>query len=235
MSQDRVLPKVIFFDAVGTLFGIKGSVGDVYSQIASKYGVVASPQELNDAFGKTFSQTPSLAFGEFDAVQIPQKEYQWWYEVVRASFQEVNILRLFTDFELFFQELYVYFATKKPWYVYPDVINCLKNWQQKKVELGIISNFDTRIDQVLELLQLKPYFTSVTLSSEAGFAKPNPKIFKTALAKHHCQPQQAWHIGDSLKEDYQGANAVGIKAFLLKRDRSKLEVKNQLPNLNSLG
>lgn len=235
MSQDRTLPKVIFFDAVGTLFGIKGSVGDVYSQIARKHGVIASPQELNRAFGKTFSQAPSLAFGELNPVDIPQKEYQWWYRVVRASFQEVKILDKFTDFELFFQELYVYFATKKPWYVYSDVINCLKSWQQKKVSLGIISNFDTRIDQVLELLQLKSYFTSVTLSSEAGFAKPNPKIFQTALAKHNCQPQQAWHIGDSFKEDYQGADTVGIKAFLLKRDKSKLEVKNQLPNLNSLG
>ena len=235
MSQDRTLPKVIFFDAVGTLFGIKGSVGDVYSQIARKHGVIASPQELNRAFGKTFSQTPSLAFGEINPIDIPHKEYQWWYRVVCSSFQEVKILDKFTDFELFFQELYVYFATKKPWYVYPDVINCLQNWQQKKVALGIISNFDTRIDQVLELLQLKPYFTSVTLSSEAGFAKPNPKIFQAALTKHDCQPQQAWHIGDSFKEDYQGANAVGIQAFLLQRDKSKLEVENQLPNLNSLG
>ena len=235
MSQDRALPKVIFFDAVGTLFGIKGSVGDVYSQIASKHGVVASPQELNSAFGKTFSQAPSLAFGELNPVDISQKEYQWWYEVVRSSFQEVKIIDKFTDFELFFQELYVYFATKKPWYIYPDVINCLKSWQQKKVELGIVSNFDTRIHQVLELLQLKSYFTSITLSSEAGFTKPNPTIFQTALAKHNCQPQQAWHIGDSFKEDYQGADAVGIKAFLLKRDKSKLEVKNQLPNLSSLG
>ena len=235
MSQDRALPKVIFFDAVGTLFGIKGSVGNVYSQIANQHGVVASPQELDRAFKRAFSQAPSLAFDAIEPLDIPQKEYYWWYQIVRDSFQEVKLLDKFTDFELFFQELYVYFATKKPWYIYSDTIDCLQNWQQKKVALGIISNFDTRIDQVLELLQLKTYFNSVTLSSEVGFAKPDPKIFQAALAKHDCQPQQAWHIGDSLLEDYQGANVVGIKAFLLKREGSKLEVKNQLPNLNSLG
>ena len=32
-------PKIIFFDAVGTLFGIKGSVGEVYKAIAKKYGL----------------------------------------------------------------------------------------------------------------------------------------------------------------------------------------------------
>ena len=43
-------PKVIFLDAVGTLFGIKGSVGEVYGQIAQKFGVEVSLEELDRAF-----------------------------------------------------------------------------------------------------------------------------------------------------------------------------------------
>jgi putative hydrolase of the HAD superfamily len=42
-------------------------------------------------------------------------------------------------------------------------------------------------------------------------------VFQAALEKHGCLPQQAWHIGDSWKEDYQGAIAVGIRAIWLKR------------------
>ena len=234
MNQHQALPKVIFFDAVGTLFGIKGSVGEVYRQIARKYGVEASSEELDRSFGRNFTQAPPLAFGKLDSLTLARKEYEWWYQIAKSTFEQVKVFTKFTDFELFFQELYVYFTTKKPWYIYPDVINCLQRWQQKKIEIGIISNFDTRIYQVLELLQLKSYFSSITVSSEIGFAKPDPIIFKTALAKHNCQPEQAWHIGDSLREDYQGANAVKIKAFLLERDKLELQVKNQLPNLNSL-
>ena len=235
MSQNSPLPQVIFFDAVGTLFGIKGSVGDVYSQIASQHGVTVSPSALNKAFGRAFTQAPSLTFSQLDFLTLPQKEYDWWYQIVKSTFEQVNVLDKFTDFDLFFQELYVYFTTKKPWYVYPDVLQCLQNWQQKKVDLGIISNFDTRIYQVLELLELKPYFSSITISSEVGFAKPHPEIFHLALEKYNCSPEKAWHIGDSFKEDYEGANQAKIKAFLLARDKQKLEVKNQLPNLNSLG
>ena len=234
MNQHQTLPKVIFFDAVGTLFGIKGSVGDIYSQLASKYGVEVSSRELNRSFGKNFLQAPPLAFGKLDPLTLAQKEYEWWYRVAQSTFQQVKVLTKFTDFDLFFQELYVYFTTKKPWYIYPDVINCLERWQQKKIEIGIISNFDTRLYQVLELLQLKSYFSSITVSSEVGFAKPDPIIFEVALEKHNCLPEEAWHIGDSLREDYQGANAVNIKAFLLERDKLDLQVKNQLPNLNSL-
>jgi putative hydrolase of the HAD superfamily len=235
MNPESTLPKVIFFDAVGTLFGIKGSVGEIYGEIASKHGVVVSSQKLNDGFRKVFSQASPLAFHQLDPLIIPQQEYQWWYEIAKSTFAQVDTLNKFKNFELFFQELYVYFATKKPWYLYLDTINTLKKWQQNKVELGIISNFDSRIYQVLELLEIKSYFTSITISSEVGSAKPDPIIFQTALAKHNCTSEQAWHIGDSFSEDYQGAKSMGIKAFLLERDKLKLYKKNQLPNLNSLG
>ena len=83
--------------------------------------------------------------------------------------------------------------------------------------MGVISNFDSRIYQVLELLGLKNFFSSITISSAVGAAKPDRKIFTTALDKHNSIAQQAWHIGDSFKEDYYGAKAAGIKSFLLQR------------------
>jgi putative hydrolase of the HAD superfamily len=83
--------------------------------------------------------------------------------------------------------------------------------------LGIISNFDSRIYQVLAELGLEYFFRSITISSQTGAAKPDAEIFQIALQKHDCSPAQAWHIGDSKKEDYQGAKALGIEAFLIKR------------------
>ncbi len=38
-------PQVIFLDAVGTLFGVKGSVGAIYSQIAADFGVEVVAKE----------------------------------------------------------------------------------------------------------------------------------------------------------------------------------------------
>jgi putative hydrolase of the HAD superfamily len=51
----------------------------------------------------------------------------------------------------------------------------------------------------------------------AGFAKPDPQIFVAALQKHSCDAKDAWHIGDSFRQDYQGAKAAGIRAILLER------------------
>lgn len=227
-------PKVIFFDAVGTLFGIRGSVGEVYREIALEFGIDIAAESLEQAFRASFKATSPPTFPGVKEEDIPQQEFSWWRGIVLSTFAQVNSLNQFTDFELFFARLYEHFAGAKPWYIYPDVVPALEYWQQQKVSLGIISNFDTRLFQVLKLLDLEHFFSSITVSSLSGAAKPDSKIFITALAKHDCYPAEAWHIGDSKGEDYQGAKEVGMRSWWLHRNQGLIIGENQLPNLNSL-
>ncbi|MDJ0687613.1 MAG: HAD-IA family hydrolase [Xenococcaceae cyanobacterium MO_188.B32] len=228
-------PKVIFFDAVGTLFGVKGSVGEVYKEIALEFGLALDAESLEQAFRSSFKHSSPPTFPGVREQDIPQQEFKWWKEVSKSTFARVDALNKFADFELFFARLYQHFAGIKPWYIYDDVIPTLQYWQRQKIPLGIISNFDTRLFQVLKLLELEHFFTSVTISSLSGSAKPDSQIFMTALAKHNCYPTEAWHIGDSKREDYQAARKIGINSWLLDRDlKSSIISKNQLPNLNSL-
>ena len=210
-------PKVIFLDAVGTLFGVRGTVGEIYSAIAYTIGVDVPAQELEVAFRDSFKNSKPPVFPGVDSQQIPEREFQWWQAIAKTTFQKVGVFDQIPDFTVFFTQLYAHFATPKPWYVYPDVISALQTWQQKGIELGIISNFDTRLYAVIELLELKSFFSSITISSTVGAAKPDTKIFITALQKHNCTPQQAWYIGDSLREDYCAAKVAGMKSFLLAR------------------
>ncbi|PSF39508.1 hydrolase [Aphanothece hegewaldii CCALA 016] len=210
-------PKVIFLDAVGTLFGVKGSVGEVYGTIAASFGVYVAPTLLNEAFYQSFKASPALAFPNVELSKVPQLEFLWWKVVAYSTFTQVGVIEQFINFDDFFGKLYDYFAQPEPWIVYPDVIKSLIRWQNQGIELGIISNFDSRIYSVLKQLNLADYFSSVTISSEVGFAKPHQQIFTIALDKHDCLAEQAWYIGDSLTEDYYGAKAIGMNPFLIKR------------------
>lgn len=210
-------PRVLFLDAVNTLFSVKGSVGEVYSQIAAEFGVQISPSALNQAFYTSFKAAPSPTFPDADVHDVPQREFEWWYALVRQTFDLTGALHKFTDFDTFFSELYIHFGTAEPWFVYPDVIPALTSWRQKGIELGIISNFDSRIFSVLQSLELREYFDSITISTQVGAAKPEPKIFGIALAKHNCPASEAWHVGDSKNDDYQGAKAVGMRGVLITR------------------
>ncbi|HLP90594.1 MAG TPA: HAD family hydrolase [Nostocaceae cyanobacterium] len=213
-------PKVIFLDAVGTLFGVKGSVGEVYSQIAQEFGVIVAPSILNQHFIKSWKAAPPPIFPDVETKDIPQKEFEWWQTIALNTFETAGVLKQFTDFSAFFSELYIHFGTAEPWFVYPDVPLALMNWRRLGVELGILSNFDSRIYSVLQSLGLKDYFNSITISTQARAAKPDPQIFKIALQKHKCDPEEAWHIGDSLEDDYQGAKAAGIRGIWINRENS---------------
>jgi len=94
----------------------------------------------------------------------------------------------------------------------------LTQLKARDLELGIISNFDSRLFTVLRGLGVADAFDTVTISSLAQAAKPAPQIFHIALEKHAVDPDEALHIGDSLRDDVEGAKKVGLHAALLDRD-----------------
>ncbi|WP_019499695.1 HAD-IA family hydrolase [Pseudanabaena sp. PCC 6802] len=213
-------PKVIFLDAVGTLFGVRGGVGQIYSRFAREAGVSVAADAIDRAFRQSFQSAPRMAFPGVDRSDIPASEYQWWKAIAAQTFSLAGAIEQFDDFAQFFRPLYDYFELADAWFVYDDVPLALQNWQSMGIELGVISNFDSRLYPVLEALQLSHFFDSITISTEVGAAKPDPVIFQAGLSKHYCTAAQAWHIGDSYKEDRQGAVAAGIQGIWLERDRA---------------
>jgi len=210
-------PAVIFLDAVGTLFGVQGTVGEIYSRLAQQAGVSVDSQHLNTAFIDSFLAAPKAAFPGIEPQALPKHEFLWWQAVARQAFEEVGVLANFTDFEQFFRILFDHFATPEPWFVYPDVPQALMQWQQQGISLGIISNFDSRLHTVLRALDLRDYFDSVTISTEIGSAKPNAQVFTAAVAKHQSLHNMVWHIGDSWRDDYEGAEQAGLTGIWLNR------------------
>ncbi|CAD5969758.1 Haloacid dehalogenase-like hydrolase domain-containing protein 3 [Planktothrix tepida] len=227
-------PRVIFLDAVGTLFGVRHSVGEAYRIIADEFGVKAEAEILDQVFFQCFLASPSMAFPGAEPGEIPQLEFEWWKAIAEQTFKTVGLYDNFTDFSVFFQALYSYFETEKPWFVYADVPPQLKYWQEQGIELGVLSNFDSRLYPVLEALNLADFFKSVTISTEAGAAKPSSQIFQIALNKHDCSPEEAWHIGDSLKADYQGAKALGIRGILVHREEPPNGILDEYESLEQI-
>jgi putative hydrolase of the HAD superfamily len=210
-----VQPQVIFLDAVGTIFGVKGSVGKVYSTFAKKFGVDCDSTTINRAFYQQFKAAPPGRYKNLTAAELPAQEYAWWRAINYQTFAAIGRVADFNDFDAFFNELYQHFATAAAWEIYPDTIPVLQQWRSQDIPLALISNFDTRLYAVLAALNLQEYFSSVTISTVVGSAKPAAEIFQVALAgraAHH-----SWHIGDSEVEDYQGATAAGLQAFLVER------------------
>jgi putative hydrolase of the HAD superfamily len=205
--------RAVFFDAAGTLFDAREPVGGTYARIAREHGLNASDEAVTAGFRRAFGSAPELAFGlGLSPEELRRKERAWWRSVVRGSFEELDRFR---DFEGFFDALFAYFANPAHWQVDPHAVAILTHLKERGFQLGVISNFDSRLYAILENLQLKPLFNSITISSEAGYAKPRREVFAAALAKHGLEALEAMHVGDSPHLDFDASHAVGMAAVLL--------------------
>lgn len=205
--------RVVFFDAAGTLFHTREAVGLSYAKMAQRFGVEADQRLVIGSFRRAFAAAPGLAFGlGHEAPELRRLEREWWYRLVKATFAGIGE---FADFEAYFDALFAFFADPANWTRDPDAPALLAALRESGLELGVISNFDYRIYAILEALGLSRYFDSITISSEAGYAKPAPEIFRIALARHSLSPDEALHVGDSEALDVGGARAAGVAVVLV--------------------
>src|SRR5437870_415871 len=207
-----VPPRVIFFDAAYTRFHVKGSVSEVYLSLACKYGVTADRDIIQQAFVKAFDAAPPPVFAVQDPQEIKSCERLWWFDVVHHVFYRAG---MFEGFDVYFDEVFAYFARPDAWELYEDTVSTLSELEALEIELGIVSNFDSRLYEILIGLGIDRFFESVTISSFAGAAKPSPTIFQRALQKHGVTAREALHIGNSPRDDAEAAAAAGLRAFLV--------------------
>jgi putative hydrolase of the HAD superfamily len=80
-----------------------------------------------------------------------------------------------------------------------------------KYRLHIITNGFEEVQYVkLEQSKMLHFFDQVVTSEQVGLKKPNPEVFKHALVKAFCRPEESVMIGDDLPVDILGAKAVGM-------------------------
>jgi putative hydrolase of the HAD superfamily len=204
----------VFFDAGGTLFEVCGSVGKIYSDIAQRYGAHTEPQILDTVFRREFIAKSAEGFPPSTPIDPRLTERQWWFELVQRVLAGSIAAE---SFEAYFAELYGFFCSASAWRLYPDVLESLKQLRARGLRLGVISNFDSRLRDILANLGIGLLFEQATISWEIGAAKPDAKIFQNALQAMGVRPQEALHVGDSIEEDVEGAKAAGLKPILLDR------------------
>lgn len=107
-------------------------------------------------------------------------------------------------------------------FLYPDVKEIL-SLLSKKYKLGIIANQVAGTQERINNWGIGKYFDIVVSSTEAGFAKPDLKIFQIAFAQAHCNPNHAVMIGDRLDNDITTAKKLGMKTVWVRQGFAKYQ------------
>lgn len=101
---------------------------------------------------------------------------------------------------------------------FADARPALEAARARGLRLVVVSNWDCSLSDVLARIGLAPLLDGVVASAAVGARKPAAEIFERALSIAGVSAAEAVHIGDSLREDIEGARAAGIEAVLLQRE-----------------
>jgi putative hydrolase of the HAD superfamily len=197
-------PAALLLDAGDTLIFFDAAA---MSELLAAHGVHAQPERLQAAMheAKQRYQAFVRAGGQHD---------DGWYVVVRNALTGAGVdaaraeallpavRRAHDDFNF--------------WRRVPDgLLAALDRARQAGILLGVVSNSEGRLQQVLDRVGLSPRMHVVLDSALEGVHKPDPEIFRRALSRLGVAPERALFAGDIPDVDLGGAAAAGIAGVLI--------------------
>ena len=205
----------VFLDFAGTLFSDR-DLRDAHLRqlefVARRVGVTASDSELRSAYRKgmgvayqAIASGPAYShralFGAAYAAMA--QEMGGWIDAQTA---DAAVDRQ-------------YAATLNAAKARPDCVDTLIALRQLGLHLQIVSNIDDeQLYGLVDALELTGLVDELTSSQAARSCKPDPGIYRFALAKAGCDPQDVLFVGDSFQHDIAGPAAMGMRTAWLTSD-----------------
>ncbi len=206
--------RAVFFDVGGTLAYPHPSFHEVIARVLREHGVVTTAAQVAAAEPRVWEAVEAYQRQGGYFTRSDAESRQFWYWVYETFLQLLGVPNP-RDLP---QRLYGEFVKHETYRLYPDSLPALTALRDRGVLLGVISNWEEWLEQLLLHLDIQTFFAATTISGTTGIEKPDPRIFALALESLGVAPQEAAHVGDSLRHDVEGARAAGLLPVLIDRE-----------------
>lgn len=199
--------------------------------MAKEFGVVLDVPKV-DVLHQAALRRMSVSFpmyGCHDGLSMQQ----WWGRVVTETLSESGV-KSKAVLEGMSGRLYSEFCGAGCWEVYADVPPTLTALKERGMTLGVVSNFDERLESILSSVGLTRYLDFIVATYKIKRAKPDPQMFHEALKIASVDAANAMHIGDDYVMDYLTPKAVGMRALWLIRNGSSEEQSREAADANEI-
>ena len=204
--------EAVTFDVTHTLLSCP-TLGQQYADVLARHGIEVAARDIEAAIPLVWQELACAASPARDRfLHHANGARGFWRHFVERTCELVDAARpsAFAAAELFDR-----FAQAAAWEVAPGTRGMLADLRRRGLRLAVISNWDQRLPLLLERLELADHFDTFAISAIVGAEKPHPRIFETALAALGVAAEHALHVGDSRRDDVEGARGVGMQALLL--------------------
>ena len=206
----------MFFDAGETLVHPAPSFPELFARIVTREGHPREVGEIVDGLSMVSDEFARAAVEEELWTTHPDRSRRFWVRVYDRFLEALDI----SSSNGLTETLYREFTNIENYDAFDDVRPTLEQLRARGYLLGVISNFEPWLDDLLARLSLASLLPVRVISGVEGVEKPDPSIFRLALERSGLPAEQVVYVGDIPAFDIEPSAALGMFPVLIdRRDR----------------
>lgn len=221
--------RLALFDLDDTLvdhtYGVKAALSGVSSVRSELSGY--TPDELAKLWGVTFwKYWAKVVTGEISLHQSRVFRFIDLFTAIGSSLETSEGEKIAAEYGK------IYISSIK---LIEDAWNLLEHINSIGVDIGIVTNTTKdMVDEKISRTGISRFVHFAICAEDIGKMKPDVEIFKMALERSGCEPENAVFTGDSVTSDVVGARNAGIAPVWFNRfGRTWTEDSFRVPILES--
>lgn len=230
----------VFFDAGETLLGPHPSFPEVFASVLRELGHTVEVAQIERAFEEVSPSFVEILDRTGSKTWSTSREIsrRFWRAVYEVAFDHLGIAESKRELS---EALYERFTRHESYRLFPDALPALHQVKEAGLVLGLISNFEEWLEEMLVEWQVAPLFDLLVISGREGIEKPDAKIFEIALERAGLEPHETVYVGDHPRIDIEAAEGVGMTGVLIDRrnrfadfEGNRITTLEELPSLIGL-
>jgi putative hydrolase of the HAD superfamily len=206
----------VFFDAGETLVHPEPTFPDLFASILRHEGHDVDTETIRSRTHVVFDRFRQAAETNELWTTSPERSRAFWHDVYAIFLADLGI----ADADGLIDVVYREFTDLENYALFADVPPVLERLRLEGLVLGVVSNFEAWLEELLEALGVRSAFAVRVISGVEGVEKPDPRIFELAMARAGVDPAASVYVGDNPELDVEPSAALGMFPVLIdRRDR----------------
>jgi len=205
--------RAVFFDVGETLVHVDPSVPELFVAVLAGAGHERTVEEVREASGHVYDRFSEAARDRSLWTTSPERSRAFWLSVYERMLGELRI----PDHDGLTRTLHAEFTRMENYALFDDVRPALASLEEAGLVLGIVSNFEAWLEELLGALDVRDAFPVRVISGVEGMEKPDPRIFELAMSRAGVAAEDSVYVGDNPEFDVDPPAALGMFTVLIDR------------------
>jgi putative hydrolase of the HAD superfamily len=205
--------RAVFFDVGETLVHVDPSFADLFVRVLGDAGLPRSRDEVLGASAHIYARFSEASRDGSLWTTSPERSRAFWTSVYGRMLDDLGV----PNDDGLADTLYREFTRLENYVLFEDVRPTLRALRRAGLLLGVVSNFESWLEEWFGIHDLIETFPVRVISGIEGIEKPDERIYRLALERGSVSAAEAVYVGDNPEFDVDPPAALGMFPVLIDR------------------